>query len=489
MQNSLLTDLLSTLSTKELRKFHEFVHSPYHNKNKKIRQLCELIYRYKPGFQHSKLSKELLYAKIYPESQDFQELRINNLISDLLQLLYRFLAQEIYQDNQLLQKKYLLNNLTSHDADRHIEKNLRNYEQLQEQSQQRSYDYFLEAYYLNEEADQQQLRRAMRSNEGHFQKQNDALDLFYHINKFRIACDMTSRNLVAQAGYQCHYLEDLLEWYEQGAERIQEEPALRLYYRVLQMLRQQGEERWYEEVRAILQSQYQYFSREELWQVYSFALNYCIIRINSGQSSYYQEILQLYQELLERKIIFVNGYLTQWSFKNIITTGIRLQEFDWTEDFIHQYQSYLLPEEKENASVYNLAALYHAKGDFAKALQLLHNVEFTDSSYHLGAKTIQIKSYYELRETEALFALIEAFRKYLLRNRQISDYRKQANNNMLKLVRKIYQLRLNGQLLNQVTFNRRQRHLEQQLKIIQPIANKDWLEDIFANMNQAIQKD
>lgn len=479
MQKSILVDLLSTLSTKEHRKFREFAHSPYHNKNEKVKKLADILYSSKADFKQPKLAKSLIYAKIYPEDRVFRELRINNLISDLLQLLYAFLAQEVYQEKVLLQKKYLLDSLTLHDADRHIEKNLRNYEQLHKKSNYRSYDHFLEAYYLNEEADQQQLRRAMRSNEGHFQKQNDALDLFFHINKFRIACDMTSRNLVAQAGYQCRYLDDLLRWYEEGSEKIQQEPVLQLYYKALQMLRHQQEEKWFTEVRKILREQYQFIPQAELWQVYNFALNFCIIRINTGHSAFYQEILQLYKELLERKIIFVNGYLTQWSFKNIITTGIRLQEFDWTEQFIHHYQSYLLPEEKENAIVYNLAVLYHAKEDYSQALQLLHNVEFTDSSYHLGAKTIQLKSFYKLRETEALFALLEAFRKYLTRNRQISDYRKKANNNMLKLVKKIYQLRANQNLLATANFKRRQRHLDQQLKSIRPIANKDWLEEVF----------
>ena len=43
-------------------------------------------------------------------------------------------------------------------------------------------------------------------------------------------------------------------------------------------------------------------------------------------------------------------------------------------------------------------------------LQQLQDVEFTDTSYHLGAKIIQLKSYFELEETEAFYSLIKAFR-------------------------------------------------------------------------------
>lgn len=482
MQNSILIDLVENLTTKECRRFREFIHSPYHNKNEKLRKLGDLIFKYQPNFQDPELSKTRVYPQIFGHHSPYNELKINNLISDLLQLLYTFLAQEVYQQKELLQRKYLIGVLSKKDADRHIEKNLKKYQNKLEQQAHRSYDYFLEAYHYYEEENHQQLKRSMRSNEGHLQKQSDALDTFYHINKFRIACEMTSRNIVAQAGYQCHYIDDLLRWYETGQSNMVQHPALQLYYKVLQMLLHQEEEKWFEEVRIILKEQYQYIPREELWPIYSFALNFCIIKINSGQSTYYQETLQLYKELLDREIIFVNGYLTQWSFKNIITTGIRLQEFDWTDQFIQDYQNSLLPEEKENAIVYNLAALYQAKGDYTKALQLLHDVDFTDTSYHLGAKTIQLKSYYELNETEALLALIEAFRKYLMRNRQISTYRKNANNNMLKLLRKIYQLQLKKEVLVSTNFNRRYKSIRQQLKTLQPLANKDWLIDIFSKI-------
>jgi hypothetical protein len=156
-----------------------------------------------------------------------------------------------------------------------------------------------------------------------------------------------------------------------------------------------------------------------------------------------------------------------------------LEEFGWIENFIRQYDSYLLPEEKFNAVTYNRAALFSARKEYKKALLELHNVEFTDSSYHLGAKIIQIKSYYELEETEALFALIETFRKYLLRNRDLADYRKKANSNMLKLTKSIYQLKTVGPSMNTSSFNRKRRIINEKLTSIDPIANKDWLEEIF----------
>lgn len=221
------------------------------------------------------------------------------------------------------------------------------------------------------------------------------------------------------------------------------------------------------------------FPKLERWNLYKYAINFCIKKINSGKSNYHKELLDLYKVLLENKIIFPNGYLSQWTFKNIITVSAHLEAFDWTETFIQQYESYLIPEEKFNAITYNRATLYNAQKNYPAALQTLHNVEFTDSSYHLGAKIIQLKSYYELEETEALYSLIEAFRKYLLRNKDISDYRKKANNNMLKIAKGIYQLKVHGATMTTSAFNQKRRNIEAKLRMLNPIANKDWLEEIF----------
>ncbi len=132
--------------------------------------------------------------------------------------------------------------------------------------------------------------------------------------------------------------------------------------------------------------------------------------------------------------------------------------------------------------VYNLSALYYARKDYKAALQQLHDVEFTDDNYHLGAKVIQLKSFYELDETEALFALIEAFKKFVGRSRQLSDYLKAATLNFAKMTKKVAQLKANQSILKQQDFERKMIDLRNQLMEIQPISNKVWLLEISQDL-------
>ncbi len=481
MYKTKIIDILSLFSAKERSNFRDFVYSPFFNKNQKIRQLCDIILKYAPEFQHQALQKRNAFAQIFGKKA-YNELQINNIISDLLQSAYRFLAQKAMADHPQFEKNFLLDELLNRDANNHIERSARRYKQLQQQSNFQNHQYFYDEYALYEKLDRNFLVQTKRRFDENLQLENDNLDIYYFSNKLRIACDMASRNIVIKAGYVCHFIDELLDYYEKDYQNYQSIPALYIYYNVLQMLQEEDNENHYQRLKKALNDHAELFPKPELRTLYQYASNYCIKKINSGKSQYYQEVLDLYKVLLEQKIIFQNGFITQWTFKNIITVGIRMEEFEWTENFIREFENHLLPEEKFNAVTYNRAALYSARKEYQKTLQELHNVEFTDSSYHLGAKIIQIKSYFELEETEALFALIETFRKYLLRNRDLADYKKKANSNMLKLTKSIYQLKTEGNTMNTASFNRKHRMIKEKLTNTNPIANKDWLEEIFGRI-------
>lgn len=475
MQNTKFIQLLKNCTTRERHRFRAYIESPFFNKNQYLIALYQCVLQYQPLFEDANLNKRNVWKNLFSD-QVWNEDKMNNLISDLLQHFYNFLGQLEYNKQPFLQKKILLNVLLKKEEMGHTKRVSRRCQQIQAQQPHRNYEHFYREYLLHQQLDQYELASGNRSFNEHLQIQSNQLDIFYFANKLRLACDMTSRNTVIKAAYNCHYLKEILVFYKNSDKEIQNIPALKIYYKALLMLQNQENVAEYWELKNLLQQQGNLFPPAELWVLYNYALNFCIQKINSGQSSYYREILELYQVLLEKQLIFVNGYLTQWTFKNVTTVGIRLKEFEWTQYFIEKYQSYLLPQERTNAVAYNLAAFFYAKKEYRQALQQLQDVEFTDTSYHLGAKIIQLKSYFELEETEAFYSLIKAFRNYLRRNRQISDYRKKANRHFLKLAKKIYGLKWIGVSKDSATFQKKRQQILEEMAELQPLANKDWLE-------------
>lgn len=474
MEKSLLIRSLQRLSGRELGRFSEFVRSPYFNKREDLTVLWAHLKGFYPRFEHPDLEKKTVYAKVWGAGP-YRELAFNNLISDLLQLLYEFITLDELSGRENLKKDLLLSGLLEKDMPRQAERQIKSWEGFQTGQPFRNFDFFFHEYRRFDQTDRLNLGKGKRGYDANLQLANDHLDRFYFADKLRIACDMTSRNAVVQAGYSCTYLEDILATLDQRPE-MAAEPAFQVYRKTLDMLRGTGNSQDYPELKKLLIEKNTLFPQWELRTLYNYALNFCVRQINSGRSEFYREIWDLYQVLIRDKILFTEGHLTQWTYINIITAGIRLQEYDWTETFIRTYKDFLSPDEQHNVYTYNLAALYFERKNYGLALQTLHDVEFTDAFYHLAAKIIQLKSYYELEETEAFFSLAEAGRKFLSRNRQLSEYQKRSNESFFRFSKRLYEIRLRADLAPWSVFSAQLTGFRKKLDEVMAVANKDWLE-------------
>ena len=165
-----------------------------------------------------------------------------------------------------------------------------------------------------------------------------------------------------------------------------------------------------------------------------------------------------------------------------MTSGIRIKDFKWTEAFIHQNKNKLKPEVRENAFNYNLSVYYYATKQYTKALRLLMTISITDISYGVGAKTIQLQSYYELEEFEPLINLLDTFRLYVMRHKTQSDYRKKANLNMLRIVKKVAKLREKSTFISQNQYNKELVKLKSIFSETTPLSNSDWIREVIEQL-------
>ncbi|NBC07041.1 MAG: hypothetical protein GVY26_07595 [Bacteroidetes bacterium] len=476
MRQSKFIDLLAQLTERERSRFRDLSWSPFFNKNQKLRQLIGFCLEKAPDFIESELDKTVAFRLIYGAEQPYNELQINNLLSDALQLLQQMLTyQELEQEPALL-RTYETRALLNRRAEKQLPHSLRRLRQLTERMSTRSHEYFHQQVEQNQLQDRYALLQSTRRQSPHLQRASDALDLYYCCHKMRLACDMASRNRAINAQYECHYINEVLSWYQEAGEEWKAYPALQTYYQALMMLTSE-EEGYYKGLRESLAAHGAIFSAEEQQDLYDYAQNYCVKRINSGDANYYQDILELYKLMLDQGVLLRQGYLTQWSYINIVTAGIRLKEYDWTDWFIHAYREHLAPEVQENVFTYNLAALQFGKSDYLGALQILQGVEFSDAFYHMSAKIIQIKSYKELGEDEALLSLLEASRKYIKRNRQLSAYQKQSNSHFLRMIGKIHKLQASRERVSRKAFEEAAKQLRRELESLSPLTNKSWLRE------------
>ena len=475
MQNSKLIELLEQLDSRTLTRFGDYVASPYFNKHQTIIKLCDYLIKQAPSFRNkAKLEKTRVFKNICP-SLPFDNKSFHRLTSQLLQLLHNFLIDDAWQEQKNERIVLLLEQLRNYKLEKHYRSTERQYQQQLSKSKINHSEYHENQYKFYRELDLQFVDQGGRAYNENLQLANDYLDHFFILEKLKMACDMANRNKVIQANYRWSIMEGIEQHLQLGIEHFP--PIIQIYYAIFRMLTNAPDkaEEIYQEFRHLLNRYAKDFTKEDTMETYGYALNYAIGQINKKGAIYLSEALELYLYLVESEAIFVGGYLEPQEYKNIVTLGLRLKKYDWAETFIENYRTKLPADVRNNVYKYNLASLQHSRGDYSNALQTLHNVDFINPTYYLGTKIIQLKIFYELNETEALFSLVEACQSYLRRSNTIADYQKKSTANLMKFAKKLCKIKEQKNFVDKSKTQVLLEKLKMDIQACSFVANRDWL--------------
>ncbi len=429
-----LSQSLQALNKYELNQFKKYILSPFFNENEKLCQLFEFFLPYAKNRQAINKSKEFIWNKIFA-GQKYNDTKFRRINSDLLKLFEGFLSYKVYTENPVIPQLSLLQGICDKGLESLQNSNLKKAKNLQDSPQLRNGEYFYHEYKLQTIISDLNALQFNRSEQINIDKIVDNLDYFYLSQKLKYYCELVNSKKVFQIAYEPIFIQEIIQHLEKVS--YDEIPAIAIYYRILKMLIYENQETEYGELCQLLDEHSNKFPLNESRMMYGFAQNYCIKKINTGQQEYLNEIFKLYKTVLDKKVILNNEILSPWDYKNIITVGLRIKEFDWIEKFIEDYSNNLPLEYKKNAYTFNLAKLNFSKGNYEQVIELLIEVEYQDIFYLLDSKSMLLKTYYEIGEEEALYGLIESFKILLSRKKVVSNQYRKNYNNLLKHVKKL----------------------------------------------------
>lgn len=456
--------ILRALSPQELKEFEKFIQSPFFNKNETLTQLFLLLKKEYPEFSGAGVERERLFFKLY-QSREFDESKLRYAFSDLSKLLEKYIMLKELEKNKIQQNRLLLEFYRTHDIEKYFSQVFDETEKYLESLKVKDSEYYFNRYLIEESLYNYTSVKRDKSLDQTLQDVADNLDYYYISKKLKYLCEMFTRQNFLNSTYRTPLLEDLLKFIKsQNLERF---PAIGVYYTVLLTLIEEEKEENYFTLLQMLEKHGESFGKDELRDLYFLAQNYCTKRINKGDTHYLREYFKLSEKLLEKELIYENGYIIPSTFKNIVTVGLRLEEYEWVENFLYSYKEKLAPKYRENAFIYNLAWLHFFKGEYKKTLRLLNNVEYMDVYYILDSKILLLKTYYELEEVDAFYSLIDSFYVYLRRNELISDYQKTICLNFVKFVKKLMRIKLGDKAAAE--------KLLQELNENQQVASISWL--------------
>lgn len=464
MHQTKLIRLLKTFSAWEIRAFDDFVHSPFFNKNPSVTHLWELTKSQFPAFDQPVLARENVFAKVFP-GEVFDEQKLRYLMTDLTRLMESFWVYRLRENDSTRYQMDLMDVFSHKDLTKDREETAaRLRKTLQKQPIKKTSD-LLQKFLFEENEYLSQPHARDRRHTSPVNEVMDSLDAFYLAKKLRYSCEIVNRANILQQEAHLFLTPQILQQIESFP--VKDFPLIHLYHTTLLTLTDGIHENHYFTLRQQLENSLQILDKEELNHLYSFALNYAIKQFNTGKTAYGKEIFDLYKTLIENQIIFEGDILPVTHFKNMVAIGTRMKEFAWVESFIENYQKFLPESDRFNAYTYNLAYLLFEKKEFSRVLRMLSSVEFSDVFYQTDAKTVLLRTYYELEDFDGLTYLMGSFRMFLRRDKQLSDYQRKLYLNLIKVAQMLMRYRLG----EKVTLEQ----IEQQIEKNPDIAGLNWV--------------
>lgn len=438
-----LFHILKTLSPWELKSFAKFVASPFFNPNKKVLHLFYIVENEYPQFEEKNISFEKLFMQLF-KREKFEHQKIRYVLTDLTLLLEKFLAYKTFEEKTFYQKKFLLHKLKEKSLDKYFQQHLTLGYEIQNNTGQYDLKHYKRQLGYDELSYEFTITKSNRAIDTSLQSLSDNLDAYYLSSKLKYCCEILNRQNIVQVQYQVPFLEHIISYLNKN--NFSAVPLIQVYFLVLKTLREPEDEKHFSALKKYLQNNHNLFSAKELADIYAFNLNYCIRKVNTGKINYLKELFEIYKFMLEQKLLFENKKISHSNFKNIVAIALRLSEFIWTEKFISRYALFLEKDLQKNSINYNLARLHFAKQQYKAALKLLTSVEFTDVYYHLDAKSLLLKTYYETDELDSFFSLVSTFKTYLRRSKLISGYQRMIYSNFVKHTHKLYKLKTGSKI-------------------------------------------
>lgn len=437
MHQSKLLELLRKLSTRQLSRFGEFLHSPYFNKNTENSLFFEYLIAFAPDFEGPGLAKDAV-LQASPTDSTLDERGLAYRMNELMQLLEQFLAVEHLEGQAFEVQFALLETYERLGLEKHYNTAFKRLQRLLEKQPQRDAAFLRAGYRLAEQEyrHSQQYRRDYRAE---LQQAADALDKAYLAEKLRYNLEMANYREVLEVDYQLNLGEAVLQWVRQ--QNPQEIPIVKIYLEALLMIQQPEEQLHFYALRELLQDNEAILPAPELKNLYTCLLNYCTRRINRHRDkSYYGHFLDINQYLLDKELLLENGRLAPWRYSNLITVGLVTGRLKWAEGFLEQYRG-LLPEEfREDIYRFNLGHCLYFRKEYDKAQVILNQIGLRDPLLAISTKNLLAKIYYETCQTELLLSFLEAYRIYLYRQDLAKPQLKEQARNFIDFTRKLAKL-------------------------------------------------
>jgi prophage maintenance system killer protein len=443
MKNSQLIKLLKTFNSKEIKKFSEFISSPYFNKNKNVIKLYEVIKKAHPGFKQENLTKENLFSSIFP-GKKYNDNILRLLIHLLCEKARKFLAYNRVEKDIYKYKEELVSELFDRELYNESIKEIDKTISELEKSYIRDSDYFQYKF----EFGVIKLNCIQKIKQGKYEMYITTSSIetpFKNLTYFFFSKLLTYYSLALNdkktynIDIDTDLLEKLFSYFDY--ELFNDSPLIQMYYNIV-MIQKTNDDKYFYTLKNLVQIHEKSLIPMRLLNVYIHLENFCIWKIGAGEKHFHRELFEIHKLVLDKQIYKVDPFMRHYFYRNVLQNAAKIKEFDWADNFIESYKNELRSDYREAVYCYCKAYLEAEKNNFEKSLDYLSKLHTDEVYLKIDLHLLQARLYYELDWYDVLNSAIDSIRHLLKSNKFISENRRLRFFTLIKFLSALNNARL-----------------------------------------------
>jgi len=431
MLNTKLFKLLRHLSSEEMKAVKVYLNSK-HKKTAKAFRLFDYIDKNRHDLEKNKakFTKEKIYKHVYGK-EAYNRGKMQELASRLLKEIEFYLIMNEVEDDELLHdvilnkvlKKKGMDDIFKLHNDK-AQKKIRNTQPLEHR-------HLHALVRLNHDATfHRDIPRLNTAYDEILAQASTYLDTQYVLDKLKIICEQITRKDIIKFDHDNSFLPIEIQ---NIIQNIPDNIPVGIYLRVIKMYEQNSLGLYQQLKKEILENKAS-LSPEYRYDILVILINFCnkIYRQNAKED-YRKELYELFKFIVENDLIIMDGYISENHYISALKVLTAVKDWANVKHFIKLSEK-LKPEYRNAGLALALATLHFAEEKYGDTKTELQKIKMKDANYQLTARSLLLRTYYELNETKPLKTLIAACKKFIDRQKILVPATIEANRNFYNFI-------------------------------------------------------
>ncbi len=494
MQQFRIIEVFSTFSKEDIKKFRDYLNSPFFNKSDKLIKLYESLIVFYPEFNSKHLNEKRIFKLVNP-GLAFNISTLRNLLYDLSNAAHNYLAVINFSEKKFEVNDCLREELFKRNLKKLLEKCLVRSELSLRDVKDFDSTYFLNKFKLTNDiinfntlfkprSGNATIASAIKNLSDHGKNithffAKESTRVFDNLLTMKKTFNINEEDNFVFRLFKIIDFEKLFELISDGPDNDVISNLFKLHLAEFIAFSKIENDEFYYAYKKLILKEIKYLSIDEIRHHTIKLLRYCMLKSVSVDpkttDKFEKERFDIYNFILDNKYYksSVSAFMPEELYRTIILLSLKLKKYSWVYNFIKKFRSELPPDRRNNMYHYSCSEYYFCRGKYSEAMKSFHKIKLDHFMLKVDMKNLMLRTFYELDLFDNAISLIDTYRHFLSNDKTLSASEKRLNKNFVNVIHKMILYRTSGNKTGKF-------RIEYELK--RDFPHKEWVMEKFGQI-------